>query len=320
MKNNLKGSLMLAIATVIWGTAFVFQEEAAEYIGSFTLNCLRSFVGAVVLIPVALIMKQLRFNKTKIKEKLLTKSSIIGGICCGVALAIAANLQQIGIIFNAELSEGDSGKAGFITAMYIIFVPVVSVFGGRKLRFSIIAAVLIGVAGLYFISVKDGFTVATGDILLLLCAVAFTGHIMVVDHFVQKADGVTLSLLQFVTAGVISGVLMFIFDADTLSLGNIWSAAMPILFCGVMSSGVAYTLQIVGQKYSEATVASLIMSLESLFAMVAACIFYVKFPTMREGLGCVLMLVAIFVVETPFADRLFGKIFKKTPAPEEEKV
>ena len=262
MKSNLKGSIMLVIATVIWGTAFVFQEVAAEFIGSFTLNCMRSIVGAVVLIPVALIMKQLRVKKTGIPERLVTKTSVLGGICCGIALAIAANLQQIGIVFNAEMAEGDSGKAGFITAMYIIFVPIASVFGGKKLRFSMIAAVLLGVLGLYFISVKDGFTVSSGDIFLLLCAIAFTGHIMVVDHFVQKADGVTLSLIQFVAAAVISGVLMFVFDRDTLSFANILSAAVPILFCGVMSSGVAYTLQIVGQKYSEATVASLIMSLE----------------------------------------------------------
>ena len=311
MKSNLKGSIMLVIATVIWGTAFVFQEVAAEFIGSFTLNCMRSIVGAVVLIPVALIMKQLRVKKTGIPERLVTKTSVLGGICCGIALAIAANLQQIGIVFNAEMAEGDSGKAGFITAMYIIFVPIASVFGGKKLRFSMIAAVLLGVLGLYFISVKDGFTVSSGDIFLLLCAIAFTGHIMVVDHFVQKADGVTLSLIQFVAAAVISGVLMFVFDRDTLSFANILSAAVPILFCGVMSSGVAYTLQIVGQKYSEATVASLIMSLESLFCMVAACVFYAKLPTLREGIGCVIMLVAIFVVETPFADRIYAKIFKK---------
>ena len=314
MKNNLKGSLMLAFATVIWGTAFVFQEEAAKYIGSFTLNCFRSIVGALVLIPVALIMKNIRVKKTGIPEKLITKSSIVGGICCGTALAIAANLQQLGIVLNADLAAGDSGKAGFITAMYIIFVPVVAVFGGRKLRFSVIAAVLVGVLGLYFISVKDGFTVATGDILLLLCAIAFTGHIMVIDYFTTGADGVTLSMLQFATAAVLSGVLMLTMETDTLSVSNLLNAAIPILFCGVMSSGVAYTLQIIGQKYSEATVASLIMSLESLFAMIAACIFYSKLPTVREGIGCALMMVAIFIVETPFADRVFGSVFKRKRA------
>ncbi len=314
MKSNLKGSLMLFLATVIWGTAFVFQEEAAKYIGSFTLNCFRSIVGALVLIPVALIMKNIRFKKTGTPEKLITKSSVIGGICCGIALAIAANLQQLGIVLNADLAAGDSGKAGFITAMYIIFVPVVAVFGSRKLRFSVVAAVLVGVLGLYFISVKDGFTVATGDILLLLCAIAFTGHIMVIDHFTTRADGVTLSMIQFATAAVLSGVLMLTMETDTLSVSNLLNAAMPILFCGVMSSGVAYTLQIIGQKYSEATVASLIMSLESLFAMIAACIFYSKLPTLRETIGCALMMVAIFIVETPFADRVFSSVLKRKRA------
>ena len=311
MKNNLKGSIMLAVATVIWGTAFVFQEEAAASVGAFTLNCFRSVVGAVVLIPVALIMKQLRVKKTGVPEKLITKSAVIGGICCGVALSIAANLQQLGIVLNADLAAGDSGKAGFITAMYIIFVPLVSAFGGKKLRFSVVAAVLVGVLGLYFISVKDGFSVATGDILLLLCAVAFTGHIMVVDYFTTRADGVVLSMLQFVTAAVVSGALMLVFDTETLTVSNVTSAALPILFCGVMSSGVAYTLQIIGQKYSEATVASLVMSLESLFAMVAACVFYTKLPTLREAIGCALMMVAILIVETPFADRMFSKVFKR---------
>ena len=294
MNKNLKGSIMLAVATVIWGTAFVFQEEASEYIGAFTLNCLRSVVGAVVLIPVALLMKNIRVKKTGVPEKLLTSTSIVGGICCGIALSVAANLQQVGIIFNAELAEGDSGKAGFITAMYIIFVPVVAVFGGQKLRFSVVAAVLIGILGLYFISVKGGFTISMGDIFLLLCAMAFTGHIMVIDHFTAKADGVALSLLQFVTTAVISGILALAFEYDTATVSNITDATMPILFCGVMSSGVAYTLQIIGQKYSEATVASLIMSLESLFAMLAACIFYLKVPTLREGIGCVLIIGAMF--------------------------
>ncbi len=311
MKSDLKGSIMLVIATVIWGTAFVFQEEAAEFVGPFTLNCFRSIVGAIVLIPVALMLKRLRVKKSGIPERLLTKSSIVGGICCGIALAIAANLQQLGIVLNADLAAGDSGKAGFITAMYIIFVPIVSVFGGKKLRFSMIAAVLLGFLGLYFISIKDNFTVSSGDIFLLLCALAFTGHIMVIDHFTTKADGVTLSLIQFVTAAIISGALMFVFDRDMLSLSNIWCAAVPILFCGVMSSGVAYTLQIIGQKYSEATVASLIMSLESLFCMIAACIFYTKTPSLREGIGCAIMLVAILIVETPFADRIFDKVFKR---------
>ncbi len=311
MKNNLKGGIILAVAAIIWGSTFVAQEEAAKYIGSFTLNCLRSFVGFLVLIPVVLFLKNSREKKSGTKERLMTKQLLLGGALCGVALSIAANLQQFGIIFNAELAKGDSGKAGFITAMYIIFVPLISVFGGRKLRFSMILAVFVAVFGLYFISVKEGFTVSSGDIVLLLCAVAFSGHIMLVDYFVERVDGVALSCIQFLVAGIISGILMLTSEADALSLANIFSATIPILYCGVLSSGIAYTLQIIGQKFSEPTVASLVMSLESLFAMVAACVFYAKFPSLREAFGCVLMMVAIFVVETPFTDRLFSRVFKR---------
>ncbi len=311
MSNNLKGSLMLLIAAIIWGSAFVAQEEASAFIGSFTLNCFRSFVGALVLIPVVLFFKKGREKASGKKEKILTKPLIFGGVCCGVALSVAANLQQFGIIFNAELSEGGSGKAGFITAMYIIFVPLISMFTGKKLRVSVILGVIVAVFGLYFISVKQGFTVSKGDVVLLLCAVAFSLHIMVVDHFVSRADGIALSCVQFFTVGIVSGVLMLAFERDTLSVYNLLHAAVPILFCGVLSSGIAYTLQIVSQKLCEPTVASLVMSLESLFAMVTSCIFYLVLPTGREFVGCVLMMVAIFLVETPFVDRFVSKRFKR---------
>ena len=309
MKNNLKGGIILLIAAAIWGSAFVAQEEATPFVGSFTLNCLRSFVAVIILVPLCLIMKSTREKKTGQKEQLLSSKLILGGVLCGVALSIAANLQQFGIIFNAELAEGGSGKAGFITAMYIIFVPLILVILGQKLRFSIILSVIISVFGLYFISVKSGFTVSVGDI--LLCAIAFSVHITVADHFVSKVDAVALSAIQFFTVGVVSGVLMLIFERDTLNLSNLIYAAVPILYCGVMSSGVAYTFQLLGQKLCEATVASIVMSLESLFAMITSCVFYAMLPTTREAFGCVLMMIAIFIVETPFADRLFSKIFKK---------
>ena len=317
MSRNLKGSLMLVVAAIIWGSTFVAQEEAAEFIGSFTLNSLRSFVGALALIPVVLIFKNGREKKTGIKEKVITKQLIFGGICCGVALSVAANLQQFGIIFNAEQTQGDSGKAGFITAMYIIFVPILWVFAGKKIRISVILGAIVATFGLYFISVKAGFTVSKGDIVLLLCALAFSFHIMVVDYFVSRVDGVALSCVQFITVGIISGALMLVFERDTLSLQNVFSATIPILYCGLLSSGIAYTLQIISQKFCEPAVASLVMSLESVFAMISACVFYsivngsLKLPTGRETIGCVLMMVAIFLVETPFADKVFGNLFKK---------
>lgn len=317
MSNNLKGSLMLIVAAIIWGSTFVAQEEAAEFIGSFTLNSMRSFVGALALVPVVLVFKASRENKTGQKEKILTKPLIIGGICCGVALSVAANLQQFGIIFNAEQAQGDSGKAGFITAMYIIFVPIIWVFAGKKIRISVVLGAIVAVFGLYFISVKEGFSVSKGDIVLLLCAVAFSLHIIVVDYFVARVDGVALSCIQFLTVGIISGALMLVFERDTLSFHNIFSATIPILYCGLLSSGIAYTLQIISQKFCEPAVASLVMSLESVFAMISACVFYsivnnrLMLPTGREFIGCALMMVAIFLVETPFADKAFDKISKR---------
>ena len=311
MKNNLKGGIILLFAAAIWGSAFVAQEKAAPFVGSFTMNSLRSFVAVIVLIPIVLLLKQKREKLTGKKEKTLTPKLILGGVLCGVALSVAANLQQFGIMFNAELAEGGSGKAGFITAMYIIFVPLFSVILGKKLRFSMVISVLISVAGLYFISVKSGFSVSAGDIVLLLCAVAFAVHITIADRFASQVDAVALSAVQFFTVGVVSGVLMLIFERDTLSVSSVMSAALPILYCGVMSSGVAYTFQLIGQIYCESTVASIVMSLESLFAMITSCIFFQMLPTSREALGCVLMMLAILIVETPLADRFFDKLFKR---------
>lgn len=312
--NNLKGSLLLTLAAIIWGSAFVAQEEAAQFIGAFSLNFARSFVCAAVLFPLAYILKFLREKQSGIKEKLFNKALIIGGVCCGLALSVAANLQQFGIVFNAELSSGDSGKAGFITAMYIIFVPFLSLLKDKKLRPSMIIAVIIGVLGLYFISVKQDFTVSSGDVVLFLCAIAFSLHIMVIDHFVSKVDPVALSAVQFLIVGIVSGILMLIFEPQYVVADNFLNAAIPILYCGIMSSGVAYTLQVVCQRITEPTVASLVMSLESLFAMVTACIFYKTLPTEKETIGCLLMMIAIFIVETPFCDRLFKKIRVKKNA------
>lgn len=309
---NLKGSLMLLVATVIWGTAFVFQEEAVA-LGTFTLNGLRYILGGIILIPLVLVLRGLekrRSNATPIPFK----NSLIAGVLCGVALAVAANLQQFGIMFNASLISGDSGKAGFITAMYIIFVPVIGVFSGKRLTPSIILSVMLGVGGLYLISVKSGFSIALGDVFLLLCALGFSFHIMTVDRFVSKVDPVVLSCIQFFTVGVVSLVLALIFESDSFSLSYVRNAGWSILYLGVMSSGVAYTLQVLGQKYSEATVASLVMSLESVFAMLAACVFYGKMPTLREAIGCGIMLVAIVIIQTPFVDDLFKKLSSRVTA------
>lgn len=307
MKNNsLKGSLMLLIATIIWGTAFVFQEEAAN-LGSFTINGLRYILGGIVLIPLVFVLRSKKRSNEACGSKLNRKALIIGGISCGTALAVAANLQQFGIMFNADISAGDSGKAGFITAMYIIFVPLITCICGKRIKPSVIISVLMGVAGLYLISVKSGFSVALGDLFLLLCALGFSAHILTVDYWVSRVDAVALSCIQFFVVGIISLILALVFEREAFSFRAVADSIFSIMFLGVMSSGVAYTLQVLGQKYSEASVASLIMSLESLFALLAACIFYGKLPTLREALGCAAMLLAIFIVQTPFVDNAFKK-------------
>lgn len=303
---NFKGSLLLLIATAIWGTAFVFQEEAVA-LGSFTLNGLRYILGGIILIPLVLVSRKTEKKRSN-GSPVPFKNSLIAGILCGVALAVAANLQQFGIMFNASLASGDSGKAGFITAMYIIFVPVLSTLLGKRLTPSVILSVLLSVGGLYLISVKSGFSIALGDVFLLLCALSFAVHIMTVDKFVCKVDPIALSSVQFFTVGVVSLVLALIFEMDNLSLSAVSDAIWPILYLGIMSSGVAYTLQVLGQKHSEATVASLVMSLESVFAMLAACVFYTKAPTPREVIGCFVMLIAIFIIQTPFIDNAFRYI------------
>ena len=311
MIKNLKGSIMLLIATIIWGSAFVAQESASRYIGSFTINCLRSLIAVAVLIPTAYIFKFNRQKTQATKEKLFTKTTVFAGIICGLALSVAANLQQFGIMFNSELREGSSDKAGFLTAMYLIFVPLFSCFIGKKLQFSMLVGVVLSVFGLYFISISENFSISAGDISLLLCAVAFALHIMIVDGFVSKVDGIALSAVQFLTVAVTSGILMLIFERNYITVQNLTSAALPVIFCGVLSSGIAYTLQIIGQKNCEPTIASIIMSLESLFCLITASIFNKSSPTLRMMLGCLLMLTAILVIETPFTDRMFAKIFKR---------
>lgn len=304
---------MLLVATVIWGTAFVFQEEASD-LGAFTLNGLRYILGGIILIPLILVLNWKKRNLENGTVIATPKTTLLAGVSCGVALAVAANLQQFGIMFNADLGSGDSGKAGFITAMYILFVPLFYCIKHKGLKLSVIVSVLLGMLGLYLISVKSGFSVATGDVFLLLCAIAFSAHILTVDHWVAKVDAVVMSSIQFLTVGVISLILSLIFERSSFSVACVQNALIPIIYLGIMSSGVAYTLQVLSQKHSEATVASLLMSLESLFALLAACVYYHKTPTLKEAFGCGVMLVAIFIIQTPFVDKFFEKLRSKAAA------
>lgn len=293
-QSELKGNLILLLTALIWGCAFVAQSVSMEYIGPFTFQCIRSLMGAAVLVPVFLFLdhsKKQKGSYTKPTSK-RKKTQIIAGIICGVIMTVAGNLQQIGIQFTT------AGKAGFITAIYILIVPILGLFMKKKVSNKLWGCVVLALIGLYLLSVTDGFSaINKGDVYVFLCAIAFAFHIIAVDYFADKVDGVRLSSMQFFICGILSGVLMFLFE--TPNIHNILSAALPILYAGILSCGVAYTLQIIGQKHTNPTMASMIMSLESVFAVLGGMLMLHEIPTVREAFGCILMFIAIIIPQLP---------------------
>ena len=290
--NHMKNNAMLLLTALIWGCAFVAQSVGMDYVGPFTFNAVRSLIGAVVLLPVIALMDRLEGkDKKKAVKKGDTRTLILGGVCCGIALGVASSLQQIGIQYTTV------GKAGFITAMYIVIVPLMGVFVGRKVRPVIGLCVVIAVAGLYFLCMKGGFSLGGGDLLVLICAVAFSVHILVIDHFSPLVDGVRMSAIQFLVAGLMCSVPMFLWEQPQPAV--ILSAWAPILYAGVLSCGVAYTLQILGQKGADPVVASLILSLESVCSDLAGWVTLGQALSARELFGCALMFGAIILAQLP---------------------
>lgn len=292
MKNN---ALLLLVA-FIWGSAFVAQSVGMDYVGPFTFVAVRNFIGSAVLVPVIFFMDSLKRKEGKSadeiqKERGDTKTLLLGGISCGVILAIASLLQQFGMLYTSV------GKAGFITALYIVLVPVIGIFIGKKVRPLIFACVGISVVGLYFLCITEEFRLGLGDCLVMLCAIAFSVHILVIDHFSPLVDGVRMSAIQFLTAGILSGVCMLLFEKPQIS--DILVAWMPILYAGALSSGAGYTLQILGQKNADPTVASMLLSLESVFSVLAAFVLLGEALTIRELFGCILMFAAIILAQLP---------------------
>ena len=285
MKNkSLLGNALLLLAACIWGFAFVAQSVAMDHVGAFTFIASRNFIGSAVLLPVIAVTQK---GQMLPKERKTRKTLLLGGLFCGLALCTASVLQQIGI------AKTTVGKAGFITAMYVVLVPVCGLFLKKKVPPVVWGSVLMAVAGLYFLCMNETFTVAPGDIYVGLCALVFTVHILTIDHFSPHVDGVQLSCLQFFVVGVVSIVPALLLE--NISWRGLLAAAVPILYAGVLSSGVAYTLQIVGQKFTTPTMASLIMSLESVFAVLGGALLLQQWPTPREAFGCVLMFAAIIV-------------------------
>ena len=285
MKNN----ILLVLTALIWGCAFVAQSVGMDYVGPFTFNMARFLIGAIVLLPVIWFMDRQR--KTGAEKDAGQKTLIIGGICCGIALAVASTLQQWGILFTTV------GKAGFITAMYIVIVPLLGIFIGKKVRPLIIGCVAIAVVGFYFLCMTESLRLGLGDFLVLLCAIAFSIHILVIDHFSPKVDGVKMSAIQFLTAAIISAVPTLLWEQPVLT--EILQAWQPVLYAGVMSCGVAYTLQIIAQKNADPTVASLLLSLESVFSVLAGWVLLGQGLSLKELFGCVLIFCAIILAQLP---------------------
>lgn len=296
MKQQIKSSLILLLTATIWGVAFVAQSVGMEYIGPFTFNAIRCVLGGLVLIPVILVLKKKKETGAENQEKEDKKTLWTGGIACGVILCIASNLQQFGIM------EASVGKSGFFTALYIVMIPVIGIFIGKRPGIKLWFCVALAVVGMYLLCMKDGsFTIERADIMLLLCALAFSFHILVVDYFSPKVDGVKMSCIQFFVCGVLSAVGMLFTEAPDIS--NIQAAWLPLLYAGLLSCGVGYTLQIVGQKGINPVIASLIMSMESVISALAGWVILGQVLSPKEILGCVLMFVAIIITQIPIGNK-----------------
>ncbi len=293
-KKQLLGSILLLLAAFVWGVAFVAQTEGMEHVGPFTFQGSRFVIAVIVLIPVMLITDSIKKKQgTYIPLTKEQKSyHIKGGIVCGIVLTVAANIQQIALQYTTP------GKGGFITAMYILFVPLAGIFLKKKVSLKVWIGVVVAVAGLYFLCINESLAVNKGDALLLLCAVGFTVHIIVIDKFSPNCDGIRLSIVQFITAGIISVIIMLIVEKPQIS--DLLAAWLPIAYAGALSCAGGYTLQIIGQKYStNPTVASLLMSLESVFSVLAQMVILRNIPSSKEFIGCILMFGSIILAQLP---------------------
>ena len=305
-KPSVIGMVMLLVCSFIWGTSFVAQSEGMKLMEPFTFQAVRSLLGGTVLIPfiiVSDIIKKRNGSYTK-PSKRVRRRTLLVGMGCGVILCVASCLQQFGMAMGT-----DGGKAGFITALYILIVPLLGLLLRKKVRPVMWGCIALGIAGLYLLCIHGGFTVEPGDGLVMICAVIFAVHIVMIDIFVPGLDGVKVSCIQFFTSAVLSGICMFIFESP--SWEQLKGGWFSLFYAGVMSCGIAYTLQILGQQRTEPTVASLLMSFESVFAVLGTIGFSFimgepQLPTAREWAGCALMFSAIILSQLPL-EKFFAK-------------
>ena len=308
--HKLRNTFFLFLTAMIWGAAFVAQSVSMDYIGPFTFICLRSVIGGLFLIPVIIVLDGIRKKsqneradvvnsenilhiETEEKQRLSWKNKqlIEGGIVCGIFLFFANCFQQTGIQYTTV------GKAGFITTFYIIIVPLIGLFFKKYCGILTWIGVVVALAGLYFLCITQKLTIQRGDALILCCSVLYAGQILAIDHYNPFVDGVKMSCIQFLTGGILGAVFMLLFENPSIAM--ILSAAGPILYTGIMSTGVGYTLQIVGQKGLNPTVAALILSLESVFSALSGYLFLHQVLTTRELIGCALMFIAIVLAQLP---------------------
>lgn len=301
-KGQLKGGIFLILAAVIWGLSFVAQSEGLEVIGTLTFNGIRMIMGGTVLLPVIAIMSGVQKSKNKKlgsaeqktpeEKKKDRKSLIVGGLVCGTVLCVSSNLQQAAFAYTTV------GKVGFITALYMLLVPIISfVFFKKRVSLPVWIGVGLGVVGLYLLCAGGKATFGKGELLALACSVGFAIHILVIDKYSAIVDGVKLSCAQFFVSGIISVILMFIFEKP--SIHAIMSAAPYLLYTGILSCGVAFTFQTLGQRDSDPTVASLLLCLESVFAVIFAWVLIDQKMSVRELSGCIIMFVAIVLAQLP---------------------
>lgn len=290
---QLRQSFLLFLTASIWGSGFVAQSVGMDHVTPFTFTFFRTLIGALFLLPFIALIKALYKNKVK-EKSYTTKDLLIGSACCGLFLIMGESFQQYGLVTT------DAGKTGFITSMYIIFVPLISITVGKRINRFIWIGVILAVIGMYLLCIKQDFTIERGDLLILCCAVAFAFHIMVIDHFVKTIDGVMLACGQFFMASFMGLILMLIFDFNTLSYDSLMAAAPAMLYAGIMSNGIAYTLQVVGQRGINPAVATLILSLESVMAVIFGITFLDESLATRELIGCVLMFLAVIIAQYPF--------------------
>lgn len=292
-KKALQGSFLLFITATVWGVAFVAQSMGMEHLNAFAFNCIRNAIGAVVLLPVLVVTRNREKKASDAisgQPPLFTKDLLIGGLICGATLCIASNFQQLGI------EHSTVGKSAFITTLYIILVPLLGLFFKKKVSLSVWISVVLAMAGLFLLCMKnETFVPEIGDIYLILCAFFFSLQIMAVDYYVQKVNGISLSIMQFLVTAILSGIGMLFTEIPTWS--DITATAIPLLYAGGISCGVGYTLQIIGQKHVPATVASLIMSLESVIAALAGWVILHEVLSTQELIGCGLVFAAIILAQ-----------------------